>query len=213
MNLDPSQLIEAGRAIGLELAPSQVERLFTYTSLLREWNSRINLVSRKDTGRVLSYHVIDSLAASRFIPADSRVADIGTGAGLPGIPLAIARPDIKMTLVESSEKKCLFLRAAITGLDLADVRLVTGRAESAPSLQSDVVLSRLTSPIDRALKHLRHHRKSDGRLVFFKTRESAREFSRICRLLARFGLAVVQTVDVELPVSCIVRRFVVIGPI
>ena len=102
-------LLTAASTLGLALTPFQVGLLARYADLVRDWNRRVNLVSRRDADRILEYHVVDSLASARLCEPGSRVADIGTGAGLPGIPLAIARPDLSVVLVESSGNRCRFL--------------------------------------------------------------------------------------------------------
>jgi 16S rRNA (guanine527-N7)-methyltransferase len=203
----------ACRDLGLELTQPQYDCLVQYERLLRDWNSRINLISRRDTARILSYHVTDSLAASRLIPAGARCCDIGTGAGLPGVPLAIARPDIKIVLVESSQKKCIFLKAAVRELGLTNVDLVNARAESLPSLGCDIVLCRLTGPLKDVLKHAAHHRKLDGLIVLYKTKESEPELAKSAKLLARSALRVTARLDLTLPLSCTPRRFVMLGSV
>ena len=200
----------AGQTLGLNLSDNQLKPLGRYAGLLREWNRRTNLISRRDENRILAYHVIDSLAASSFIPADSRVADIGTGAGLPGIPLSIARPDLEMLLVESSHRKCLFLETAVRELELGNARVVEGRAESLEPLRCVVVLSRLTGPLRQLVKQVHYHLVPGGRLVLFKTAVFNQELTRAAKLLSRYNLEVARTFDVTLPISGIPRRFVVL---
>src|SRR5512138_41864 len=107
MSADPG-FPEFGSAcgnLGIELVAAQYGHLVRYAALLRDWNTHINLVSRKDTARIMTYHIVDSLAVQRLLPRGARVCDVGTGAGLPGIPLAIVRPDLDILLVESSQKR------------------------------------------------------------------------------------------------------------
>jgi 16S rRNA (guanine527-N7)-methyltransferase len=201
----------ACRQLGVELTQPQYDSLIRYTQLLRDWNQRINLVSRRDTGRILSYHVIDSLAVQRLIPQDARVCDIGTGAGLPGIPLAVVRPDLKMLLVESSQKRCRFLQAAVAGLGLGNVEILNERAESLPPLECDVVISRLAGPLQDVVRYAGSHRKPKGTIVLYKTRDCATELQKAARELSRDHLRIAGTHDVLLPLSSIPRRFIVLG--
>ncbi len=202
----------ACRQLAIELTQPQYDSLVRYTQLLRDWNTRINLVSRRDTGRILSYHVIDSLAVQRLIPQGARVCDVGSGAGLPGIPLALVRPDLELLLVESSQKRSRFLQTAVVELGLEKVEVLNERAESLPALECDVVLSRLAGPLRDVVGCAGPHRKPKGTIVLYKTRDCGDELRKAGRLLARLRLRVAGSHDIPLPLSSIPRRFVVLGP-
>jgi 16S rRNA (guanine527-N7)-methyltransferase len=212
-NADPdfSTLQNACRQLSIELTQPQYESLVRYTQLLRDWNLRLNLVSRRDTDRILTYHVIDSLAVQRLIPPDARVCDIGTGAGFPGIPVALVRPDVKMFLIESSQKKSRFLQTATAELGLANVEVLNERAESLPGLDCDTILSRLAGPLRDVVQYARPHRKPKGTIVLYKTRDSAEELRKSGRVLARHKLRVTGSYDIRLPLSSVPRRFIVLG--
>jgi 16S rRNA (guanine527-N7)-methyltransferase len=213
-SLDPSfpSFHSACKQLDIELTQSQYDSLVRYTRLLRDWNTRINLVSRRDTGRILSYHVVDSLAVQRLIPQEAKVCDIGSGAGLPGIPLALVRSDLKMLLIESSQKRSRFLETSVTELGLDNVEVLNERAESLPPLECDVVLSRLAGPLQDVVRHAGSHRRPDGTIVLYKTRDCSSELAKAGRLLARNRLRVAGSHDVLLPLSSIPRRFIVLGP-
>ena len=208
---DFASLQTACKQLGAELTQSQYDSLVRYTQLVRDWNQRINLVSRRDTGRILSYHIIDSLAVQRLIPQGARVCDIGTGAGLPGIPVALVRPDVKMFLIESSQKKSRFLQTAVAELGLGNVEVLNERAESLPGLDCDTILSRLAGPLRDVVQYARPHRKPKGTIVLYKTRDSAEELRKAGRVLARHKLRVTGSYDILLPLSRVPRRFVVLG--
>lgn len=196
------------RQFNLDITPDQFARLRYYIDLICEWNTRINLVSRKDTERLLSYHIIDSLAASPLIHNAALCADIGTGAGLPGIPLAIARPDIRMILVESTGKKCLFLERCITALSLGSITVINERAEKLPPLNCNVILSRLTGPFPKIVRQLARHVSADGSIVMFKNPTANDNMTS--HLLDKFHLELHHIVDLILPFSGVPRRFVVL---
>jgi 16S rRNA (guanine527-N7)-methyltransferase len=102
----------------------------TYLELLGQWNERINLTAVREGGAALERHVVDSLVAAAFVPREARtLVDVGSGAGLPGLFIALARPDLDVTLVESLHKKCAFLNAAKRALGLTRVNVVADRAE------------------------------------------------------------------------------------
>jgi 16S rRNA (guanine527-N7)-methyltransferase len=100
-------------------------------ALLNHWNRTYNLTAIRDPGQMLVKHLFDSLAIAPHVPA-GRLADLGTGPGLPGIPLAIVRPDLEVALVESNGKKARFLREAVRRLGLANARVLEMRAEAVP---------------------------------------------------------------------------------
>jgi 16S rRNA (guanine527-N7)-methyltransferase len=204
-------LAAACKQFDLNLTPAQYAALARYAQLLRDWNQRINLVSRRDTDRILSYHVIDSLAVQRLVPQGARACDVGTGAGLPGIPLAIARPDIRMLLVEASQKRGQFLQIAKTELGLANVEVMNERAESLGPLECDVVLSRLSGPLLDLVRQAGRHRKPTGTIIVYKTRGCSAELSKASRQIGRRRLRVAGSHDVLLPLSGVPRRFIVLA--
>lgn len=200
----------ACRQLGLEITEQQFATLLDYQALLTDWNTRINLVSRKDTARILVYHTIDSLAAARFIPQKSVCADIGTGAGLPGIPLAIIRSDLEMYLIESIKKKCRFLEQAITVLNLNRTKILCFRAEHLPALHCDVILSRLTSDLNRTLRNTFRHLKPGGILILYKSSNWSRELKTNIRLLERLKLQPATIERIKLPLTGIERYLVIL---
>ncbi|MEO0082465.1 MAG: 16S rRNA (guanine(527)-N(7))-methyltransferase RsmG [candidate division WOR-3 bacterium] len=209
-DLSHAELESACAGLGFTLAPAQLALLERYAGLLRGWNRRINLISRRDSDRILSYHVLDSLAVSSAISIGSSVADIGSGAGLPGIPLAIARPDLKILLVESSHKKCLFLNTAVCDLGLDNAWVIEGRVELLRPLDCTVLLSRLTGPVRQVIKQVQHQLSPGSRLILFKTACGDMEIERAAKSIAQYGLTVERALDVILPVSGIKRRFVIL---
>jgi len=211
LTVERSTFTVACRELVSGLPEDRTADLLEFGRLVRNQNARMNLVSRRDVDRIESYHILDSLAVARLLPEEASVCDIGSGAGFPGIPLAIARPDTKVTLVDSSQKKCRFLRESISALRLGAVQVIGDRAESVPSLQCDVVIGRLTASVGRFVRESHHHRSRQGLIVLYKTPESAAEVSRIRPVLDRYGLTVVGTTDIVLPITGIVRRFVTLG--
>jgi 16S rRNA (guanine527-N7)-methyltransferase len=157
--MDQKIFLELVRLNGLELTQDQQDKLLQYSALLTEWNSKVNLISRKDEENVLSRHILHSLALAMpetmdvtFEPSTS-VLDIGTGGGMPGIPLAIVHPDIEFRLVDSIQKKINAVSDMITRLGLTSAQAIAGRVEEmrkAKKLQPnfDVVVSRAVAPLD-----------------------------------------------------------------
>ncbi|HSD61234.1 MAG TPA: 16S rRNA (guanine(527)-N(7))-methyltransferase RsmG [Burkholderiales bacterium] len=146
--MTPAARLEEGlHALGLELSAPAQEKLLAYLALLRKWNRAYNLTAVDDPERMVSHHLLDSLAVvpvlERAASGVRRLADIGSGAGLPGIPLAVARPEWQLVLVEPNGKKAAFLRQATIELGLANAQVVEQRAERwHPEAGFEVVISR-----------------------------------------------------------------------
>jgi 16S rRNA (guanine527-N7)-methyltransferase len=117
---DADELAAGARAIGVELDEAQIGRLVAFARLLRRWNSAFNLISRGDVRRIVARHLLDSLSLAPHLRG-GRVLDLGTGAGLPGVPLAIARPSVHFTLIDRGERKIRFVRQACMEIGLSNV--------------------------------------------------------------------------------------------
>jgi 16S rRNA (guanine527-N7)-methyltransferase len=122
---------QSDRAPFLELTTAQWQQFNYYIRLLLEWNQRINLISPNDEERIAERHVLESLAVLSTwpFPKAASVLDLGSGGGFPGVPLKIMRPDLAMTLLESRQKKTLFLNTVVRELKLEHCRVVNARVE------------------------------------------------------------------------------------
>lgn len=145
---DVSALINKGLvSLDLNFAATQQEQLAQYLMLLDKWNKVYNLTAIRDLIRMVATHVLDSLSVVSFLSGKA-VLDLGTGAGLPGIPIAIAKPQCEVTLLDSNHKKAAFLRQAIADLGLANAEVVCERVESwIPPRKFDFVISRAFSDL------------------------------------------------------------------
>ncbi|WP_298577422.1 16S rRNA (guanine(527)-N(7))-methyltransferase RsmG [uncultured Luteimonas sp.] len=114
----------------LGLARTLAAPLLDYLALLQRWNATYNLTAIRDPRQMVTLHLLDSLAMHPFLAGIDTLADLGTGPGLPGIPLALALPDLRVTLVESNGKKARFLREAVRALRLDNARVAESRAEA-----------------------------------------------------------------------------------
>ena len=165
--------LDAGlRALGLD--PALVEPLLAYLALLARWNQTYNLTAIRDPREMLVKHLLDSLAMHAHLDGIETLADLGTGPGLPGIPLAIARPGLQVTLVESNGKKARFLREAVRQLKLGNASVVESRIEAfaAPGHLShgmfDAITARALATLPLILALGGHLLKADGRLLAMK---------------------------------------------
>lgn len=162
-----SSELEAGlSALGLPTALAP--RLLDYLALLDRWNHTYNLTAIRDPREMLTKHLLDSLAMHRFLD-DERLADLGTGPGLPGIPLAIAKPSLRVALVESNGKKARFLREAVRTLELGNARVLESRAEAVAEPGAfDVITARALDRLAGIIAVGGHLLAPGGRLLAMK---------------------------------------------
>ncbi|TMH31157.1 MAG: 16S rRNA (guanine(527)-N(7))-methyltransferase RsmG [Betaproteobacteria bacterium] len=167
-----NDILAAGaRALGVDLDRDAPSRLMAYLSLLRKWNRTHNLTAIVEPEKMITRHLLDSLSVVPHLPVKPklRVADVGSGGGLPGIPLAICRPDWRLTLIDSNLKKAAFLCQAVIELALANVEVVCARSESyRPPLAFEVAISRAYSSLRNFVLQGRHLVAPAGRLFAMK---------------------------------------------
>jgi 16S rRNA (guanine527-N7)-methyltransferase len=144
--MTPELALDRGlTALAFALAPDARDKLLAFVELLAKWNRIYNLTAIRDPMKMISHHLLDSLAVLPHLPmpAGATLADVGSGGGLPGIPLAIARPQWQVTLNDSNLKKVAFLRQAAIELKLANATVHAGRVEDwTPAKRFAVVISR-----------------------------------------------------------------------
>jgi 16S rRNA (guanine527-N7)-methyltransferase len=164
------------------------EAIKQYVDILRSRGIEWGLLGPREVDRLWDRHVLNSAALSSVIPEGVTVADIGSGAGLPGIPLALLRPDLQIVLVESLLRRVSFLELAVEELGLADqVTVVRSRAEDWKA-QVDVVTCRAVAPLPKLLGWTKHLWLPHGRLVALKGASVADEVDEASRLLDRMHL-------------------------
>ncbi len=165
---DRQKLIDGASRMGIDLTEAQQDALLSYMAMLLKWNKVYNLISRKETDNIVEVHLLDSLSALPYINGTS-VIDVGTGAGLPGIPLAIMRPDCQFTLLDSNGKKGRFRTQAVIELGLKNVTVVNERAEDFdPGNGFDTVISRAFATIANMLSVSGHMVGAQGKFLAMK---------------------------------------------
>lgn len=176
MTLTVEQRLTAGlAALGTPATPAVVAALARYLALLQTWNRAYNLTSVIGLDDMVVRHILDSATARPYL-AGSAVLDAGTGAGLPGIPLALLEPGRRFTLVDSVGKKMRFLHQAVTELGLANVTLAERRLEGwGPPDLFDTVISRALATVDEFVALCGHLVAAGGRLVAMKGRDPRAE--------------------------------------
>ena len=163
-------VLDGARALALDLDDAQLARLAAHLDLLDEWNARMNLTAIRDRPSQITKHVLDSLSVRPYLRGE-RIADVGSGAGFPGIPLAIVEPRRQFALIESTGKKCRFLEHVRDALGLANVAVVQARAEAyKPAARFDTVLARAVGPISELVRLAGPLVVGGGRLLAMKGR-------------------------------------------
>ena len=138
-------------ALELDIAPDAQQRMLDYLVLIEKWNKAYNLTAVRQPAKMLTHHLLDSLSVLPHVRGP-RVLDVGSGAGLPGIPLALAQPEWRLTLLDSNHKKTTFLRQTMIELKLTNVDVVCDRVETWTSPQPfDTVVSRAFSDLPEFL--------------------------------------------------------------
>ena len=158
---DKAQLEKGMQILGFENIPQIISKLLIYKELLMKWNNSFNLTSVKNT-EIVTHHFLDCLAVIPFIKS-SRLLDVGTGAGLPGIVIAIVNPDIKVSLIDKVGKKITFIKRIIAELEIKNIEIYHERVELLTSEEKyDGIISRAFSNMEVFIKSTKHLIKSQG---------------------------------------------------
>jgi len=165
--------------LGQELPPGAAEKFAALLAELEKWNRRVNLTAIRDPDEMVTGHLLDSLVA-RPLLAGTRILDVGTGPGFPGLPLAIAEPQRHFTLLDSNRKKIMFVQHVAGLLGLDNVAAVKGRGEDyAPGQRFDTVIARALAALPRLVEIAGHHVREDGVFVALKGRYPAEELEQM----------------------------------
>lgn len=155
-------------ALTPELDDAAVEKFVVFIRLLEKWNRVTNLTAVRDPLQMVTRHILDSLAVVPFLTRGS-LLDVGSGAGLPGVPIAIARPGLDVTLLDANAKKSRFVRQAAAELGLDNIQVVQARMqEYQPGRSFDMVISRAVASLDELYQQTVHLLRPGGRMLFMK---------------------------------------------
>ncbi len=179
-----NELARGAAELGISLDAEQCERMVGLLDALEQCNAQFNLTAIRDRGDMLRKHVLDSLTAQPFLHGE-RIADVGTGPGFPGLPLAIANPSRQFTLIESTGKKAHFVARAAEALGCVNVTVANERAEKyRPELRFDCVLSRALASLEGFIACASHLCAPGGRLLAMKGKLPRQELARLPRGVA-----------------------------
>ncbi len=155
--------------LGLDISVEAQQKLLAYLALIAKWNQVYNLTAVRETEKMLTHHLLDSLAVTPHLAQARRILDVGSGAGLPGIPLTLALQRSQVTLLEANHKKAAFLRQVAIELKLSNAETVCERAETWQTRHKfDTVISRAFSGLPEFLKAAGHLCAEDGVIVAMK---------------------------------------------
>lgn len=206
---------EYASEIDIVFNDKQIEQFYKYMNLLLEWNEKINLTAITEKKDVILKHFIDSLTISKYIEENSTLVDIGTGAGFPGIPIKIYRPDVKVTLVDSLNKRINFLNEIISELELKDINTIHSRVEEFGKNkryreQFDIVTARAVANLTVLSEYLLPLTKIDGKCICMKGSEIQEEFNDSKNAIRILGGQIENIYKFNLPKSDILRNIVII---
>ena len=191
---ESAQLYDAAQQIGISLSDTQISQLIGYVDLMEKWNRAFNLTAVSRRPELFSRHIVESLAVTPFFGGD-KCADIGTGAGLPGVPLAIADPRKTFVLLDSNGKKTRFLLEVKRVLGLSNIEVETTRVEKwQPAQRVDTVITRAFADLSTTVERIGHILHDSGILFAMKTESAAEEAGSL-----PLGFELVAQQDVAVP--------------
>lgn len=203
MNRDDELLKRGFEELGIIADEPQIRTFIVYLEELRKWNEVHNLTGLKEKRQIIIKHFLDSLLFLKVLPDDvMTVADIGTGAGFPGIPMNIIRPQLKLFLIEPSQKKAIFLRHITHKLGLNKVTVVEQRIEEINNLKVDAVVTRALFSIGDLIEKARAVLKESGVVILSKGPKLEEEIKKTTSQN-------ISIVDLKLPFENVMRHLVI----
>jgi 16S rRNA (guanine527-N7)-methyltransferase len=199
-------LVNGACLLGVSLDETMTAAFERLLHELMRWNRKMNLTSISDERSIIVRHFLDSLFLTRYLPRAASLLDIGSGAGFPGIPLKIARPDLEVVLLEATRKKTYFHKRAIRSLHLSGIESIWGRSDQAGVRAAlgdrfDVVVSRAVSSLEAFLRDGVHYIHRKGMIVAMRGRDVNAQI-----LPPSLGLTLDRRVSTELPFDRIERH-------
>ncbi len=183
MLLENKKLQSGLSQINLTVSAEKQSQLIAYLHLLQKWNKAYNLTAITDFDKMISYHLLDSLSVAPHL-VGNHIVDVGSGAGLPGIPLAIFYPEKQFTLIDSIGKKTRFITQAVRELQLRNVQVVNCRAEEYPSKHSfDTMIARAVASVDDLVQISTELLRVDGTLMMMKSDASQEKITLPHRII------------------------------
>lgn len=221
MNLEKMNLLkEDALLFGVSLNDKQLSQFSTYYEMLIEWNEKINLTAITEFDEVLKKHFLDSISIGRILEQNTNVSilDIGTGAGFPGIPIKIAFPNVKVTLLDSLNKRVNFLNEVISALELNNIEAIHGRAEDFAKKGMlretyDICVSRAVANLSSLSEFCLPYVKVGGKFISYKSEKASEELELSSNAISILGGGNVVCDEFVLPGTDFSRTFIIINKI
>lgn len=188
---------------GIELSDHQIRLFGIYLDELWEWNKKVNLTGLSSRQRIITELLLDSLIISPFLPEEGRLLDVGSGAGFPGIPLKICKPQLKTQLMEANSKKVNFLKQVIRVTKLYEIEVMRGRIEKDGSILSPkgyhIITARALAPLTQTLAWCAPYLMPGGLIVNFQGSQFAKVLEESADIIKEYTLFLYKSVPYKLP--------------
>lgn len=197
------ELVSKLNSYGFSLSDNQIDQFQRYYELLLEWNEKINLTAITEQSEVIEKHFLDSILPSSAFENASKVIDIGSGAGFPGIPLKIIRPDLDITLLDSLNKRINFLNIVIDELKLENIRAIHGRSEDIAKMpiyreKFDIVTARAVAKLNILAEYSIPFIKVNGKFIAYKGSDADIELSDCTNAMSKLYFKHMDTLSYNL---------------
>ncbi len=207
-DLDPAEgkrLLEQGaQVLRIPLSTHHLEQFMDYLALLVKWDRIVNLTGLRSCKEIIVKHFLDSLTPLPYLPEEARILDLGSGAGFPGLPIAICRPNQSVTLIDASTKKVNFLKEAARHLDLRNTRVIQGYLGKEPlplleSNQFDIITARAIGKLKELLSGVSGYLPLGGKFILMKGRQGLKEIADLEVEIQKKGFQIETPIFLNLP--------------
>ena len=213
-----NKMIELSKKINIDITDEQLEKFYRYMELLLEWNEKINLTAITETDEVILKHFIDSMTVFKYLVESKNIIDVGTGAGFPGIPIAIMNQNKNITLLDSLNKRIIFLNEVCSELKINNIKTYHGRAEEFGHNKQhrekyDIAISRAVANMTTLVEYLIPFIKVGGRCICMKGNDIEEELEQAKFAIKELGGKIEKVESFNLPNSDMERNIIIITKI
>lgn len=209
------EMSKKSKILGVRFSVEQIEQFYKYMNLLIEWNEKMNLTAITEPKEIILKHFIDSITILKYIDDNSKLVDVGTGAGFPGVPLSIMKPTLKIILVDSLNKRLIFLQEVVKELNLKNIEIVHARAEEFGQNKNyrekfDIATSRAVANLATLSEYLVPLVKIGGKIISMKASNAKEEINDAQKAIEVLGGKIEKIEEFDLPESDIGRTIIII---